>query len=354
MEPVHLGPPGQARGHPVPVVVARDLAAKALSEIGPLGPRPDQRHLPAQHVHQLRELIQVRGTQPLTQRGKLPRRHHPAGIGIVVLTESAELDNLCGAPVARDPDLAEEHRMTAPQPDDESQRTKQRGQGDQQHSGGDHVEGPLQERADDSPALPQRDEGDAPHLIQAGPWHGGTKLVQPGNHADVHADFPASAQDGDEVLIVVFGKADDDAADAVPVEPPGEGRRGVPERAVTGRCQPGACRGSRMAAGQVRVVAQQHGDLLAGLASAHQQRRLSEPTATPGGADRRVAAAADGKYRSGGPRDQAQGGPGGRPRQDEEHGQRYHGQDPPCLVGHPQADAQPVQPADREGEQHAR
>src|SRR5688572_16711824 len=54
-----LGPAGDARFHAVALVVVGDDAAELLDEVWPLRPRPDEAHLAAQHVEELRQLVEA-------------------------------------------------------------------------------------------------------------------------------------------------------------------------------------------------------------------------------------------------------------------------------------------------------
>ena len=55
---VDLRPAGDAGLHAMPLAVIGNLLGKSLHEFGPLRPRADQRHLSAQHIEKLGELIE--------------------------------------------------------------------------------------------------------------------------------------------------------------------------------------------------------------------------------------------------------------------------------------------------------
>src|SRR5499425_1429941 len=62
-EPVHLRPPCDAGLDLVTEHVARHSLTEALHEHGPLGARPHHAHLPAQHVHELRQLVEAEAAE---------------------------------------------------------------------------------------------------------------------------------------------------------------------------------------------------------------------------------------------------------------------------------------------------
>ena len=65
----HLRPAGQAGLDDVALAVERNLAVKLLHELRALGPRPHEAHVAAQHVPQLRQLVEPRAAQPQSHRG---------------------------------------------------------------------------------------------------------------------------------------------------------------------------------------------------------------------------------------------------------------------------------------------
>src|SRR5438309_8073541 len=65
---VDLGPAGDPGRHLMPLPVARDLDLVAADEAGPLRARADETHLTAQHVHQLRQLVQTDRAEQLAHR----------------------------------------------------------------------------------------------------------------------------------------------------------------------------------------------------------------------------------------------------------------------------------------------
>ena len=48
--------------------VLRDAVLELLDEVGPLGTRADDRHVAAQHVPELRQLVEVAAAQPAADR----------------------------------------------------------------------------------------------------------------------------------------------------------------------------------------------------------------------------------------------------------------------------------------------
>src|SRR3954447_10332312 len=69
---VDLRPAGDPRLHLVPQHVLRDPVLELLEEIRTLGPWPDDRHVAAEHVPELRQLVDVETPQPLAH-GRAPR-----------------------------------------------------------------------------------------------------------------------------------------------------------------------------------------------------------------------------------------------------------------------------------------
>src|SRR5689334_9647020 len=60
---VDLRPTGDAGLHEMLLHVTRHAIAKLGDEFGALGPRTDERHLAAQHVHELRQLVEAEAAQ---------------------------------------------------------------------------------------------------------------------------------------------------------------------------------------------------------------------------------------------------------------------------------------------------
>ena len=65
---VDLRPAGQARAHLVAQHVLRDPLLELVDEERPLGPRADERHVAAQHVPELRQLVDVGAPQQAADR----------------------------------------------------------------------------------------------------------------------------------------------------------------------------------------------------------------------------------------------------------------------------------------------
>src|SRR5262245_37782263 len=65
---IDLRPAGKARLDLVAEHVLRDLVPELLDEMRTLGPRPDDGHVPAQHVPELRELVEVRAPEEPAER----------------------------------------------------------------------------------------------------------------------------------------------------------------------------------------------------------------------------------------------------------------------------------------------
>ena len=100
-------------------------------------------------------------------------------------------------------------------PDHGGQHQEQRQRHGEQDGGHGDVEGPLQGQAGPAAAeLAQRDQRDAPDLVQAAARDGLADLVQPRHHADVGRQAPAGTQDRHQVLVAPVPVADDHPADA--------------------------------------------------------------------------------------------------------------------------------------------
>jgi hypothetical protein len=63
-QPVHLGPSGHPAAGAEPIVIAGDRRREMRGKGGPFRPWPDQGHLTAQYVQQLRQLIEMSRSQP--------------------------------------------------------------------------------------------------------------------------------------------------------------------------------------------------------------------------------------------------------------------------------------------------
>src|SRR5947209_19988221 len=79
---VDLRPAGDARLHAVTEHVLRNLLAELIDEHRALGPRADEAHVAAEHVEELRNLVEARAAQPPADRRRAIvalRRPHRAG-----------------------------------------------------------------------------------------------------------------------------------------------------------------------------------------------------------------------------------------------------------------------------------
>ena len=204
----------------------------------------------------------------------------------------------------------------------------QRGRHGEQHRRGQHVEralhGPAERRLCRPGRTAQRDQRDAPHLVQAATGQGGGEPGRPGRHTHVgarHAGQPTG----------ILCRAHDHPAD------PGTGPGGVVQDV----------HGTQS---QLRVLIQEPGQLQGLRAVAGHQGLLGQP-ATPvcRAQARRHHDACHDQQRRGRDRE-PEGLPGGQPGQQRHRGQRGRSDDAPGLVGDPQADPQPVQVAD--GQRH--
>ena len=108
-----LGPAGDARPQQMAPGVVRVLALQLGDHLGPLGPRADQRHVAADHVPQLRQLVDVGPAQEPADLG------HPVvgglgpaddAVGLGVGAHRAQLHDLELLAVLAEAALAVEHR----------------------------------------------------------------------------------------------------------------------------------------------------------------------------------------------------------------------------------------------------
>src|SRR5499427_5028809 len=101
-EPVHLRPPRDAGLDLVAEHVAGHGLAEPLHEHGTLGPRAHHAHLPAQHVHELRQLVEAEAAEegPDGSAAGIPRgRPHRPRLPLRVHPHGAELEHAKALPV---------------------------------------------------------------------------------------------------------------------------------------------------------------------------------------------------------------------------------------------------------------
>ena len=70
----HLRESGQAGAHDEPLPVRRQVLRELGEEPRPDRPRADERHVAAQHVPELRDLVELRRLQPASELASAPRR----------------------------------------------------------------------------------------------------------------------------------------------------------------------------------------------------------------------------------------------------------------------------------------
>ena len=132
----------------VPQHVLRDAVLELLDEIGTLRPRPDDRHVAAQHVPELRQLVEIEAPQPAPDRRaarvvrRAPRR---AGFVLGALVHRAELVDLERLAVEPHALLRVEHRTGRRAPD-QRRDDEQAGcrQDEQRRAGNRDVDRPLE------------------------------------------------------------------------------------------------------------------------------------------------------------------------------------------------------------------
>ena len=132
---VHLRPAGDAGLHLVAQHVLRDLVLELRDEMRPLRARPDDRHVAAQHVPELRQLVDVRAAQELAERrhaaDRRSLRPHRPGLALGVVVHRAELDDRERLAVEAHPLLAVEDGAARRELDerrDEPERNRQHDQ----------------------------------------------------------------------------------------------------------------------------------------------------------------------------------------------------------------------------------
>ncbi len=84
---MHFAPNRHAAADEMALVVARQMPPEQRHERGPFGPRADDRHVAAQHVEELRELVDARAAQERAHSGGAAvgrRSPDRAGLGLGV------------------------------------------------------------------------------------------------------------------------------------------------------------------------------------------------------------------------------------------------------------------------------
>src|SRR5207249_6105542 len=115
----------------------------SLRAFGPLRSRPDQAHLSAKHIPELRQLIESQLAQPTpeTRQARIVlARVYVLFFIAGAMTHGAELVGNKSPPFATDALLPKNGRASARQPDKSRQQNDQRKTDNQQQAGGDHVE----------------------------------------------------------------------------------------------------------------------------------------------------------------------------------------------------------------------
>ena len=208
---MHLGPAGDATRDPVPVVVAWHLLGETLCEVGSLGTRTDQRHLPPQHVEKLGQLVQVRAPQePTDPRHPRIVGDRPGRVRVVVDPHRPKLQQLERTFVLADPGLAEEHRAGARAPHRQRDREKQ-GRQHQQADGGQHqVKRPFGDPcAGPQRRPPQVDERYAPHILSGHASLGDAQLEEAWDNVDLDRQSVTCPKDSDQLPLSDCAEGDD-------------------------------------------------------------------------------------------------------------------------------------------------
>src|SRR5215475_10319498 len=139
-EPVHLRPPRDAGLDLVAEHVARHGLAEAFHEHGALGARPHHAHLPAQHVHELRQLVEAESAEegPDGSAAGVPAgRPHRARLALCVHPHGAQLEHAEALAVEPHTLLTVEHGAGRGQLDGGGEHEEQRRE-DAEQGGGEH------------------------------------------------------------------------------------------------------------------------------------------------------------------------------------------------------------------------
>src|SRR5262249_1240517 len=144
----NLGEAGQPRADDEPLPVRGQLVRKLLKEARADRPRADQAHVPAKHVPELRQLVELRGAEaPAEPCGLLAGAEHEllAEVWPEPLLGSAaqggELEHVEDPTVAADAIAAVEQRSPARQQKSERDQPDQRREDEQEKPRDEHVEG---------------------------------------------------------------------------------------------------------------------------------------------------------------------------------------------------------------------
>ena len=230
-----------AGAHPQPAGKSRRLALHARGQLGALRARTHQAHLAAQHVHDLRQLVQMQPAQHAPDPGRAGiarRRPHRAGTILRPVDHGAELDQPKRASAQSKARLAVEHRTGTVEPDRDRDRHAQHHPDRQQRECGDaddaQVEGALVApafnhcRRDSAPSIPLRVHGGC------FPGRGGlrSRRVLPGPRGSPAASFRSPFTAGSDSI-----RPDTPAAGSRH-RAGGAGR--APAASLRPRCGPGA------------------------------------------------------------------------------------------------------------------
>ena len=141
----HLGPAGDAGLDQLAAVIERDLPLELGDQVRNLWARPDQRHLPAQHVPKLRQLVDVRAAEDATDAGDaIVVDSRPSGaVALGVHPHRAQLGDAELAAATADADLAEEDRAAVAELHGQSRDGEDRRQHQEGGRAHDDVHGAL-------------------------------------------------------------------------------------------------------------------------------------------------------------------------------------------------------------------
>ena len=147
--PIHLRPARDPGRHLQAPPLVLGVVGGLLDQVGA---RPDERHLPHEHVGELRELVEARAAQPAPAAGDARVvREDPVGVGEAhalslfdrVLDHRPELEEPERPPAAADSLLDEEDGTAGLQQDPDRDAREERREDDEEERGAEAVEEPL-------------------------------------------------------------------------------------------------------------------------------------------------------------------------------------------------------------------
>ena len=134
--PVHLRPAGDAGQH---FVAARLLGGVAVEVLHQQRARTDQAHVAFEDVEEFGEFIQAGGAQEAPEAGEALLVGQQAAIGVAQVAHGAEFVELEDPAVQPGARLAEEHRVTKEDQDQDVQKQQDGGNDDQSENADEEI-----------------------------------------------------------------------------------------------------------------------------------------------------------------------------------------------------------------------